>query len=393
MASNKFANSKNANMIKKIQQKSMAQTEGLVAKNIPLDQIDENPKNDKIYNMKGVESLMKGIEADGYLQAIGVFQKSDGRYEIFTGHRRFRAMVKLKEEGKLANPVIPCVVFAMPDDEDDKTLKLISTNIRNRPDEPMDMARAIYEYEQIRKKRKDYTGKLRDVVADYFGMGRTAVLRYEQLMRLIPELQELANMEGCYNIAVMCRASALSKEEQMELYKKIKRWEEEGIRELKERSAELAGEGEEPTEEELRTNSVSSTRIGQEITRMIEEKKQKESPAVSVKSSSKINSDEDNFIEEDAFTDLDGFQDVGDDDIETSDGNDPFGGFEDMSKISVSSKSLPADPIDRNVGVYTDELERIVEQENPVIKDREQLKGYLARLKKLVSVLEKMLKE
>ena len=52
----------------------------------------------------------------------------------------------------------------------------------------------------------------------------------------------------------MCKASALSNDEQMELFKKIKEWEEEGIRALKEQ-AELESTDENGEKEEMSVRS------------------------------------------------------------------------------------------------------------------------------------------
>ena len=213
MASLDFSKSRNAGKIKRIQEKSAEQTNGLITLNIPLDQIDENPDNASIFNMDNIDTLAEGIKKDGFMGAINVFQKPDGRYEISSGHRRYRAM-KL-----LGRPTIPCNVSPYPDDVE-RGLKLISSNIRNRVLRPLDWARAIDYYENIMKIKGEYEGRLRDRAAEYFKMAPTNIHRYTSLLKLIPELQELAN-DPEYAYSAFTTAATLSQDEQKELYRSI----------------------------------------------------------------------------------------------------------------------------------------------------------------------------
>ena len=62
----------------------------LELKSIPLDQIEYNPVNTKIFNMDDIEHLAKTIKEEGYNDPILVFKNKNGRYEILyqgKGHR------------------------------------------------------------------------------------------------------------------------------------------------------------------------------------------------------------------------------------------------------------------------------------------------------------------
>ena len=205
--------SRNAGKMKQIQEKSAEQTNGLITLNIALDQIDENPDNANIFNMDNIDTLAEGIKEDGFMGAINVFQKPDGRYEISSGHRRYRAM-KL-----LGRDTIPCNVSPYPDDVE-RGLKLISSNIRNRELKPLDWARAIDYYENIMKLKGEYEGRLRDRAAEYFKMAPTNIHRYTSLLKLIPELQELAN-DPEYAYSAFTTAATLSEDDQKLLYDTI----------------------------------------------------------------------------------------------------------------------------------------------------------------------------
>ncbi len=377
-----------------------AAQESMRTMNIPFDLIDENPINDKIFNMKGIESLMKGIEKDGYLQAIGVFMKEDGRYEIFTGHRRFRAMKNLFEEGKIKDPTIPGVVFPMPQNEDEKTEKLISSNIRNRPSEPMDMARAIYEYESIRTKNKDYKGKLRDAVADYFGISPTKVYRFECLMRLIPELQELANTEGI-NYNVLSRASMLSEADQHELYDTLIKYAREEITKVK-LEIQKQGHKEEGVNdinfEEITARVLSGKKINEEINNFLNDNGSISSDTEDAGDNT-IN-DRDEAEEREADVSDDNYSGIvisgddeededEDDEYEEDEYEDEEEDEEEIEETVVKTTSITSKR--KKINTYMTELEKMVESNDEVLQDKEELRSYLNRLKKLIAVLEQML--
>ena len=205
-----FSKAKGAGHLKEIQQKSTEQSNGLVAINIPLDQIDENPENAEIFNMDNIDSLADGIQENGFLGAINVLKKPDGRYEISSGHRRYRAMRALGRE------TIPCIVDPYPDDDVERVLKLISSNIRNRELHPMDWARVISRYIEAIKSR-GFTGNVRNKAAEYFKMAPANINRYLCLLRLIPELQEIAN-DPDYAFSAFTSASTMDEADQKLLY-------------------------------------------------------------------------------------------------------------------------------------------------------------------------------
>ncbi len=210
-----FNKSRNAEKLKQIQEKSTEQANGLIVKNVPLDQIDENPDNASIFNMEGIDTLAEGIKTVGFMGAINVFQKPDGRYEISSGHRRYRAMKLLGKE------TIPCYVSPYPEDVD-RGLMLISSNMANREIRPLDWARTIDYYMGLMKKKGEYEGRLRDRAAEFFKKSQTNIHRYTSLLKLIPELQELAdNPEYAYS--AFTSAATLSESDQKELYNRIMR--------------------------------------------------------------------------------------------------------------------------------------------------------------------------
>lgn len=182
-----------ANMIRKTLQKDESITNEGKKRNIPLELIDPNPDNKMIYSVEDIEPLAKSIEMVGYLEseAIGVFAKDDGRYEIYSGERRYRACLQIGMKE------IPAIISLMPD-EATKARMLISCNSNTRKVTPMQKAREIEYYERKVldtttdwKKETEARGDKRKYLALVFGMSESTIRRFQQLPKLIKPLQEL----------------------------------------------------------------------------------------------------------------------------------------------------------------------------------------------------------
>ncbi len=234
----------------------------LVAANISLDLIDENPDNSSVFNMDKIQELADGIEEEGFLGAINVLKKPDGRYEISSGHRRYRAMKKLGRE------TIPCIVSELPEDYE-RGLRLLSSNIRNRELGPMDWARAVKYYQDLRKKQKNdgdknaYTGRLREDTAKFFGKPVTQIGRYEALNKLIPELQEMAN-DPIYPWVAIATASPLSPDDQKLLYEALQKQIQYALLRENKHIDQIP----EDIKREIKQNTISGQRIRLEISRL-----------------------------------------------------------------------------------------------------------------------------
>lgn len=161
---------------------------------IDANLIDESNKN-FIFSMN--QEKLKGLS--DYMNEIGVhepitcFQKSDGRYEIISGHRRFRARL-LKGDTK-----IDVIVTPPPKTEGDRVYQLIFDNIHSRSLGPMDLARALKEMKLtwLPEKRENglVSGDTKDILAKEFNISSAKVSRHLRLLNLIPELQDKVENE------------------------------------------------------------------------------------------------------------------------------------------------------------------------------------------------------
>ena len=194
-------NTPNAKMIKSVQEKSITQANAKTVQDIPLELIDENPDNSEIFNMEKIQKLAENIKQEGFFGTIELYRKDDGRYEISSGHRRYRA-VKL-----LGRKTIPATVSPMPELDTQKRRKLIASNINSRNMKPLDWARAINYYAETlmiedahargikyvpgQKYKASNNLNINQETAKYFDMKEVTIIRYRALCRLIPELREM----------------------------------------------------------------------------------------------------------------------------------------------------------------------------------------------------------
>jgi ParB family chromosome partitioning protein len=155
---------------------------------LDIDKIDENPRNELIFNMDGIEDLAEYIKEVGFHQPIVVFRKENERYEVVSGHRKLRAK-KLNGDNKIES-----VVIQAPESEGDKAYQLIFDNVNARTLKPLDMARAMNEIKNVwipeQREKGNLTGDTKDILAEKFKMSSSKVSRYLRLLNLNPKLQD-----------------------------------------------------------------------------------------------------------------------------------------------------------------------------------------------------------
>ena len=166
---------------------------------IKINDIDDFPdhpfkviENDDMYNMRD------SIKENGVLVPALVRPKSNGRYEMVSGHRR-------KFASQLANKeTIPCIVRDLSDDE--AIIIMVDSNIQREEILPSEKAFAYkmkLEALSHQGKRTDLTSdqlgeKLESkysvqVLAEEVGDSKSQIQRYIRLTELIPELLNLVD--------------------------------------------------------------------------------------------------------------------------------------------------------------------------------------------------------
>lgn len=187
---------------------------------IKINEIDDFPNHPfKVIDNEEMEQMKESVIENGVLIPALVRQKSDGRYEMISGHRR-------KFASQLANKdTIPCIVRDLSDDE--ATIIMVDSNMLREEILPSERAFAykmkieamsnqgkrtdLETSSQVGKKLNAY-----EELADETGESRNQIHRFIRLTNLIPELLEkVDNKDIAFNPAV--ELSYLTEEEQYAL--------------------------------------------------------------------------------------------------------------------------------------------------------------------------------
>jgi ParB family chromosome partitioning protein len=131
---------------------------------IALDQIEPNPWQPRTqFEEDALNDLAQSIREMGVLQAITVRKTDDGRYQIISGERRYRA-AQIARIG-----TIPAYIREV--DDRDAQIGALVENIQRVDLNPIDIATAYQslmdEYELTQDEISDRVGKKRATVANY----------------------------------------------------------------------------------------------------------------------------------------------------------------------------------------------------------------------------------
>ena len=144
--------------------------------------------NDDIFSpvtAESVQPLVLQIQKVGFNQPISVWEISDGKYMIFSGHRRAKAMELL---GKTT---IPALKFTYPDSEAMRRRLFLGANIDDGDD--IYVAKQMKYLGDLMRNLEGFKGSDRSLdeeIGKEFGKSRISVLRYLQLLTVSPKLLE-----------------------------------------------------------------------------------------------------------------------------------------------------------------------------------------------------------
>jgi ParB family chromosome partitioning protein len=143
---------------------------------VAIDQIDPNPfQPRRSFPVERLKELAESIRVSGVVQPV-LLRRSDGRYQLIAGERRWRA-------ARLAGlAAIPAVVRDIGDRD---ALELALTENLLRDD--LNPIEAAHGYETLQQKH----GLSHEEIAARLGLDRSTVTNTLRLLRLGPEVQEL----------------------------------------------------------------------------------------------------------------------------------------------------------------------------------------------------------
>ena len=172
---------------------------------IEVNKIDQFPKHPyKVRNDADMYNLMESIKEHGVLTPAIVRQKTDGRYEMISGHRRLHAC------RQLGIATLKCEVVEL--DRNEATIAMVDSNLQRTTILPSEKAFAYKMRLDAMKrqgKRMDIVVapiadaatsapverklEARDILGKEVGEGREQVRRYIRLTELIPEILRMVD--------------------------------------------------------------------------------------------------------------------------------------------------------------------------------------------------------
>lgn len=184
-------------------------------KNIKYEDIEEN-KYDK-FSKEHVEFLMESIKNEGLKEPITVYKKNK-KYIILSGHSRFQAIKKIREEDNSQFNSIPCnvVEHTFTNGIDEK--KLLAEYNQGREKTNRDRFLEYTTYFDYYNEHKDELKKKnitrREYISYNMGISKDMVSRYSTIeKKCIPEIKEIM-LDGIITIQLTKAISLLLNKEQ-----------------------------------------------------------------------------------------------------------------------------------------------------------------------------------
>lgn len=191
---------------------------------IPLDEIDAFPEHPyKVKDDEDMMNLVESIRENGVLTPATVRKKKEGRYEMLSGHRRWRTCQLLGMD------TLRCEIVEL--DRDAATIFMCDSNLQRTTILPSEKAFA-YKMRLDAMKRQagrptknaspaaTNLGRADVELASQVGEGKDNIRRYIRLTELIPKLLEMVD-EGKIALRPAVEISYLPKDLQKELLDNI----------------------------------------------------------------------------------------------------------------------------------------------------------------------------
>lgn len=180
---------------------------------IDIDKIIRNEKN--FYEINNIDDLVEDISINGLNHNLVVRVTDKGLYELISGERRYTALKELVNKGEERFKKVPCKISNLNDL--DSEIVLIQANAQSRElseSDKLKQVQRLTELYNMKKKKGEKVGKIRDIISKDTGLSPTQVGRYSTInKKLIPELKSVLE-QGNLSIANASEFAVLSEENQ-----------------------------------------------------------------------------------------------------------------------------------------------------------------------------------
>lgn len=180
---------------------------------IDIEKIIRNEKN--FYEINNIDDLVEDISINGLNHNLVVRPTDKGLYELISGERRYTALKELVNKGEERFKKVPCKISNLNDL--DSEIVLIQANAQSRELSEADKLKQVQrltELYNMKKKKGEKVGKIRDIISKDTGLSPTQVGRYSTInKKLIPELKSVLE-QGNLSIANASEFAVLSEKNQ-----------------------------------------------------------------------------------------------------------------------------------------------------------------------------------
>ena len=169
---------------------------------IPIDQIDDFPDHPfQVRDDEDMEHLVDSIRQNGVISPATVRQKSDGRYELLSGHRRKHACILLEMK------TLRCEVVEL--DDDAATIFMVESNYHRSKMLPSEKAFAYKKRMEALKRKAGrpsekngatvlhhFDGqKSREIIAQEKGESHEQIRKFIRLTKLVKPMLDLVDAD------------------------------------------------------------------------------------------------------------------------------------------------------------------------------------------------------
>lgn len=144
---------------------------------VSIDKLIEDPNNER-KTFDDMADMISSVRVNGIIEPITVMSLEDGKFQIVTGHRRYRA-------AKAVGIEMVEILIRETEDEWKRRKKSLVSNVQRKDIRPIELA---YALQVILDNDPDI--KSQDALADAIGKGKTWVSEMLRILTLPLELQQ-----------------------------------------------------------------------------------------------------------------------------------------------------------------------------------------------------------
>lgn len=142
---------------------------------VSIDKLVEDPNNER-KSLRNMEEMVASVRAHGIIEPLTATALADGRYQIVTGHRRYRA-------AKAAGLSQVEILIRPPEDHRQRRIKSLISNLQRESIPPLELATALRTLIAV-------AGLTQDRVAKHLGKNKAWVSGVLRILDLPEEVRQ-----------------------------------------------------------------------------------------------------------------------------------------------------------------------------------------------------------